>query len=236
MMQFPQFPQFQHMPPRLFFYIGIVLACAALLPPVLAVQARHTTSEKPPIHPFLDMDIQPKFKAQSPLDLFADGRSSRPQAAGTVARGETMEDAHLNFGIVDGAWATTTPRELPLSMDLLRRGQDRFNIYCTACHGYAGEGNGTVNRRAMELVANASGPVNGTVWVPAKNIHDPTVTMQPIGQLFNTVTHGVRNMAGYGTQIPTADRWAIVAYVKALQRSFDAQVQDVPPDQRSKLP
>ena len=77
--------------------------------------------------------------------------------------------------------------------------------------------------------------MNGTVWVPAKNIHDPTVTVQPVGQLFNTVTHGIRNMAGYGTQIPTDDRWAIVAYVKALQRSFDAQLQDVPPDQRSKV-
>ena len=223
------------MPPKIFFYLGIVAACAALIPPVLAVQSRNTTSEKPPLHAFLDMDVQPKFKPQTESALFADGRSARPQPAGTVARDEAMKDTHRNFGVVDGQWATTMPRDLPVSMELLRRGQERFNIYCTACHGYAGEGNGTVNRRALELVSNASGPVNGTVWVPAKNIHDPTVAVQPVGQLFNTVTHGIRNMAGYGTQIPTDDRWAIVAYVKALQRSFDAQLQDVPPDQRSKV-
>lgn len=223
------------MPPRAFLYIGLVLGCVALLPPVLAVQSRNTTSAKPPIHPFLDMDLQPKFKPQSESPLFADGRSARPQPAGTVARDEAFEDTHLNFGVVDGQWATTLPREMPISMQLLERGRQRFDIYCTACHGYAGEGNGTVNRRALELVTNASGPVNGTVWVPAKNLHDPAITVQPVGQLFNTVTHGIRNMAGYGTQIPTADRWAIVAYVKALQRSFNAQVQDVPPDQRSKV-
>jgi mono/diheme cytochrome c family protein len=104
----------------------------------------------------------------------------------------------------------------------LERGQQRFNIYCSACHGYAGFGDGAVNQRAMELVANAAGPVNGTQWVAAKSLHDETTRNQPVGQLFNTITHGIRNMAGYGAQIPTQDRWAIAAYVKALQLSQDA--------------
>ena len=86
-----------------------------------------------------------------------------------------------------------------------------------------------MNQRAMELVANTNGPVNGTVWVQAKNlVHDELVTVQPMGQLFNTITYGIRNMAGYGSQIPTEDRWAIAAYVKALQRSQNAQPSDVP--------
>ena len=108
----------------------------------------------------------------------------------------------------------------------LERGQQRFNIYCSACHGYAGFGDGAVNKRAMELVANATGPVNGTQWVAAKSLHDETTRNQPMGQLFNTITHGIRNMAGYASQIPVEDRWAIAAYVKALQLSQDAAAAD----------
>jgi mono/diheme cytochrome c family protein len=109
---------------------------------------------------------------------------------------------------------------------LLARGQERFGIYCAACHGYAGFGDGAVNQRALELVSNVNGPVNGTTWVAAKNLHDETVRTQSMGQVFNTITHGIRNMAGYGAQIPVADRWAIAAYVKALQLSQDASASN----------
>jgi mono/diheme cytochrome c family protein len=111
---------------------------------------------------------------------------------------------------------------MKLDQATLERGQQRFNIYCSACHGYAGYGDGAVNQRAMELVSNVNGPVNGTQWVAAKSLHDETTRHQPMGQLFNTITHGIRNMAGYGAQISVADRWAIAAYVKALQFSQDA--------------
>jgi mono/diheme cytochrome c family protein len=183
---------------------------------------RATPSANRPIHIFWDMDFQPKFKTQVANPLFADGRAMRPPVAGTVARGEAYADSHTYEGVVDGQWATALPAGVAMDMATLERGQQRFNIYCSACHGYAGFGDGAVNKRAMELVANAAGPVNGTQWVAAKSLHDDTTRHQPVGQLFNTITHGIRNMAGYGSQIPTEDRWAIAAYVKALQLSQDA--------------
>jgi len=139
-----------------------------------------------------------------------------------VARGESYVDTHMYEGVVDGQWATALPTSMKLDQATLERGQQRFNIYCSACHGYAGYGDGAVNQRAMELVSNVNGPVNGTQWVAAKSLHDETTRNQPMGQLFNTITHGIRNMAGYGSQISVADRWAIAAYVKALQFSQDA--------------
>jgi mono/diheme cytochrome c family protein len=168
------------------------------------------------------MDFQPKFKTQAPNPLFADGRAMRPPVEGTVARGESYVDTHLFEGVAAGGWATTLPGSMAMDEATLQRGHQRFDIYCSACHGYAGFGDGAVNQRAMELVANANGPVNGTQWVAAKSLHDETTRNQPMGQLFNTITHGIRNMAGYGSQITVEDRWAIAAYVKALQLSQDA--------------
>jgi mono/diheme cytochrome c family protein len=208
--------------PRILVYSLLVAGCLALIPPVVFARMRATPSPNRPIHIFWDMDFQPKFKTQVANPLFADGRAMRPPVAGTVARGEAYADSHMYEGVVDGQWATALPAGVAMDMATLERGQQRFNIYCSACHGYAGFGDGAVNKRAMELVANAAGPVNGTQWVAAKSLHDDTTRHQPVGQLFNTITHGIRNMAGYGSQIPTEDRWAIAAYVKALQLSQDA--------------
>jgi mono/diheme cytochrome c family protein len=87
----------------------------------------------------------------------------------------------------------------------------------------------------MDAMSNSDGPIYGTAWVQAKSVHDPTVRDQSVGQIYNTITHGIRNMAGYAAQIPTEDRWAIAAYVKALQKSQDARLQDVPPQERASL-
>jgi mono/diheme cytochrome c family protein len=208
--------------PRILVYSLLVAGCLALIPPVVFARMRATPSPNRPIHIFWDMDFQPKFKTQVANPLFADGRAMRPPVAGTVARGEAYADSHMFEGVVDGQWAVALPAGMSMNAATLERGQQRFNIYCSACHGYAGFGDGAVNQRAMELVSNASGPVNGTQWVAAKSLHDDTTRHQPMGQLFNTITHGIRNMAGYGAQIPTEDRWAIAAYVKALQLSQDA--------------
>ncbi len=221
--------------PRIIICFLLILSLLAMLPPIIAAQARSKPSPNLPINMIQDMDLQAKFKAQSVNDLFADGRSQRPQIAGTVARGESYLDTHFNEGVVNGEWATVNPTQVPVTMASIARGQERFNIYCTPCHGYSGAGNGTVNQRALELVSNVEGPVNGTVWVAAKSLHDATVSVQPVGQLFNTVTNGVRNMAGYGSQIPIEDRWAIVSYVRALQRSQNASINDVPADKRGGL-
>jgi len=208
--------------PRILVYSLLVAGCLALIPPVVFARMRATPSPNRPIHIFWDMDFQPKFKTQVANPLFADGRAMRAPVQGTVGRGEAYADAHLYEGVVGGQWATSLPAAVKMDAATLERGQQRFNIYCSACHGYAGFGDGAVNQRAMELVSNATGPVNGTQWVAAKSLHDETTRNQPVGQLFNTITHGIRNMAGYGAQIATEDRWAIAAYVKALQLSQDA--------------
>ena len=208
--------------PRIIVYVLMIGGCIALIPPLVFARMRATPSPNRPIHIFWDMDFQPKYKTQTPNPLFADGRSMRPPVQGSVARGESYVDTHMYEGVVDGQWASALPASMKLDQATLERGQQRFNIYCSACHGYAGYGDGAVNQRAMELVSNVNGPVNGTQWVAAKSLHDETTRNQPMGQIFNTATHGIRNMAGYGAQISVADRWAIAAYVKTLQFSQDA--------------
>ena len=210
----------------------LILSVAAMIPPTIVARARAVRSAKTRIHFVQDMDNQPKFRAQHANPLFADGRAMRPPVAGTVARGQLDTDEHFHGGIANGAWATTFPAQTPLTLNLVKRGRERFNIYCRPCHGAAGHGDGMVNKRAMELVNLA---VNGTTWVQPKSLHESQIREQPVGQVFNTITNGVRNMAGYQSQIPVADRWAIVAFVKALQRSQNARVQDVPIDERQSL-
>jgi len=204
----------------------LIGGCLALIPPLVFARMRATPSPNRPIHIFYDMDFQPKFKTQAGNPIFADGRAMRPPVEGTVARGESYVDTHMYEGVSGGQWATALPAPMKLDAATLARGRQRFDIYCSACHGYAGFGDGAVNQRAMELVTNANGPVNGTQWVAAKSLHDDTTRNQPMGQLFNTITHGIRNMAGYASQIPVEDRWAIAAYVKALQLSQDAAAAD----------
>ncbi len=208
--------------PRVIVYSLLVLFLLALVPPVLFARARSTPSPRRPVHLFHDMDFQPRFETQVANPLFADGRAMRQPVAGAVARGEVFDDPHFHEGVVDGEWAWEFPDRVSVDLAFLERGRERFNIYCSVCHGIAGFGDGIVNQRAMELMANADGPVDGTSWVQAKSIHAVEVASQPVGQIFHSISKGVRNMAGYESQIPVADRWAIVAYVKALQRSQDA--------------
>jgi mono/diheme cytochrome c family protein len=222
--------------PRPLAYVAGTLAMALLIPPFAIAWIRAEPSKGRPIHIFWDMDMQPKFKAQSANPLFADDRAMRPIVPGTVARGETNLDGHLAEGVgADGEWANSLPNGLTPDTTLLTRGQDRFAIYCTPCHGIAGYGDGMINRRAMELMNNSEGPPAGTAWVAAKSLHDETIRPQPIGQVYHTITHGIRNMAGYAAQVPIEDRWAIAAYVKALQLSQNARPQDIPPPRRPGL-
>lgn len=213
-------------PPKFFIYAAIVATTVALIPPALIYWAREMNSEKPRIHYIQDMDNQARFKTQQANDLFRDGRASRPTVEGTVARGEVMLDEHYWKGWTDGDWATEYPDQITIDRALLERGQERYGIYCSMCHGQAGYGDGAVHVRAMELVNNpAIG--NGTVWVQPRNIHESEVRVQPVGQIYNTITNGIRNMAGYAPQIPVEDRWAIVAYVEVLHRSQNALPQDL---------
>lgn len=222
-------------PPRWMIFTGALAALALAIPPVVIARVRSTPDPNRPVHIFFDMDFQPKFKSQAVNPLFADGRAQRYAVAGTVAQGETMLNPHLYEGAVDGNWADTLPAGMTMSSEFLARGQQRYNIYCSVCHGYAGWGDGSVNKRAMELMSNSEGPVQGTSWVQAKSLHDPLVREHPLGMLYNIATNGIRNMAGYGAQIDLEDRWAIAAYVKALQLSQNASLQDVPPELRANL-
>lgn len=172
-----------------------------------------------------DMDRQEKFRPQSVNPMFADSRADRRPVPGTVAQGQLEEDSHLNRGLVNGAWAVEFPG--PVTESTMRRGQQRYEIFCAPCHGLAGMGDGIVAARAERLQ-------EGT-WTPPTNLHDVAVRERPVGHLYNTIANGIRNMPAYGAQIPVADRWAIVAYVRALQKSQNARIEDVPADIRPTL-
>ena len=121
-------------------------------------------------------------------------------------------------------WITSFPKQLTIDEEFIRRGKQRFEIYCTACHGYGGDGNGLVNQRALGLALSGK-----AAWTTAKSLHDPEVVSQDIGRIFDTITNGRSTMGPYQRQIPTRDRWAIVAYVKALQVQGKTRDAYVPP-------
>ncbi|MEZ4221229.1 MAG: quinol:electron acceptor oxidoreductase subunit ActD [Polyangiaceae bacterium] len=205
----------------------IIAATAAMVPFAFVAKARAAKSTSTRVHAMGDMDWQLKYQAQQPNTIFADGRAERADVPGTVAVGELREDAHLYEGKENGAWARTFPPTIEPSAENLARGQQRFGIYCAPCHGMSGNGDGAVAKRAASLA-------EGT-WIPPTNLHQDYLRVMPVGQLFNTVTHGVRNMAGYGQLIPSEDRWKILMYVRALQRSRQTGIADVPEAERASL-
>lgn len=213
--------------PRGLVYALVVISVAALVPFGLIARARASTMRKTRIHIIPDMDSQTKYKAQRMLDFFPDDRAMRPQIPGTIAVGQLDADDHLYRGKVNGAWALTFPKQVPATEATMKRGQQRFGIYCTPCHGVAGNGDGMVAKRATALA-------QGT-WVPPANLNQDYLRVMPVGQLFNTITRGIRNMPAYGPQIPPKDRWAIVMYMRALQRSHKATINDVPAAERGSL-
>lgn len=214
------------MVPRWIKYALIVIGMLALIPPALIARARIVPKQHPRIHIIQNMDNQPKYVGQQPNLLFNDGRSMRPVVPGAIAQGDMVDDTHYAMGVVDGQWVTAFPERVKITTDFVLRGQERFEIYCMPCHGPTGVGDGIINQRAMQLLER--GLPTGTTWVQAKNIHEPQIVEQPLGQVFNTITNGVRNMSGYGDQISIYDRWAIVSYIKALQESRNANPTTVP--------
>lgn len=217
--------------PRIFVYGMIILTVAALVPFALFAKARETQTRDRRLHAIWDMDFQPKYKAQRENPLFEDRRAMRLPLDGTVAVGQLKTDDHLNKGKVDGVFARTFPREITASTETIERGQERFGIYCAPCHGYSGAGDGMVHKRAAAL---QEAGVAGS-WVPPTNLQQQTLYEQPVGQLFDSITNGVRNMPGYGHAVSTEDRWAIVMYLRALQRMRVASLGDLTPEERSAL-
>ncbi len=209
---------------------AVVLGALSLVPFGVIARARNVTTTSPRIHIIRDMDSQEKFKAQAESALFADGRAMRPPVPGTVARGELMDDDHLERGLdPDGKFAATLPAALGLADDaklaaLLERGRERYGIHCAPCHGLSGWGDGMIHQRAL-LLTEKRPPEDGMQWVPPTNYHSDALRAYPVGRLFHVATHGIRNMAGYGAQMSTRDRWAVAAYVKALQHSQHPEMQ-----------
>lgn len=186
---------------------------------------RGNPSSEPPIHWQRQMFTQDKGKAQRENTFFADHRAMRPLVEGTVPANASVELGPYYTGKDEkGAFVTNWPAEVQVSMDLLKRGQERFNIYCAPCHDRTGSGNGVVIQRANRT----------SRWVPTSYFEDRLMNM-PVGQLFDTITNGVRTMPAYAYQVPISDRWAIVSYVRALQRSQRAVLADVPESQRNNL-
>jgi len=211
--------------PRWLLYTVVVLVVLSWVPLVVIMKARHSTSTKPRIHIIQDMDNQSKYKAQARNRLFADRRAMRPPVPGTVARGTLDEDDSLFRGTVDDGFVEEIP--VPITMQLMERGRERYEIYCAPCHGLAGYGDGMVSKRA-ELLQEGT-------WTPPASFHTELVRGRAAGHLFNSISNGIRNMPSYAPQITVDDRWAIVAYVRALQRSQSAPVEDVPPELRAQL-
>jgi mono/diheme cytochrome c family protein len=180
---------------------------------------RGTPFKSPPVEIFSDMDRQPKYKPQSESSFFADGRTDRPVPANTIPRKGYIADTHLATGKSDsGEFASGFPIEV--TSELMARGRDRYQIFCTPCHGALGDGNGITRQYGM--VATAS-------------YHDDRVREMSEGEIYNTITNGKKTMGRYGDKMSVEDRWAVVAYLRALQRTNQGTVDDVPPANRSEL-
>ncbi len=179
---------------------------------------RNAPSEKPPLHVNPNMDDQPKYNAQAKSRFFADGATMRVPPAGTVARGFLRDDDIYFTGKMDTTPVAKSP--VPTTMQLLQRGQERFTIFCSPCHGRLGDGKGIMMQRG---------------YVPPPSFHEDRIRNFADGQIFDVVTNGIRNMPSYRFQIPVEDRWAIIAYLRALQRSQNARLDDIPQEFRGTL-
>lgn len=179
---------------------------------------RGTTFTQPPLDLFPDwafpgMEVQPKHRPQSASRFFADGRADRTPPPHTVARGLLRDDDHLHLGRTSsGAFAPGLPPSLTVDLGFLERGRDRYQIYCAPCHGALGDGNGMTKRYGMGATPS---------------YHDPRIRALADGEIFNTITAGKNTMMSYADKITPEDRWAVVAYVRALQRAQQGTVADV---------
>ena len=210
-----------------YFLTGFVFLCLVI---VSVAGFRGGMSRRPPIELFPDMDRQPKLRPQTHNSLFPDQFSSRLPVEGTVPRSKPavlegreiypFEDHPLNTGRVPGTTNFVETIPLAVTEQLLARGQQRYSINCAPCHGASGDGKGITSKYNMLAMAN---------------FHDVRLVKMPDGEIFNTITYGKNLMGAYGPNVAIADRWAIVAYVRALQLSENARVEDVPAEHRAEI-
>jgi mono/diheme cytochrome c family protein len=165
-----------------------------------------------------DMHDQPRYEPLEANPFFADQRASRPQVAGTVARGQLHEDEHLYRGVVNGEPAETFP--FPVTRQVIERGRQRFEIFCTPCHGRLGNGQGMVTQRGFRH---------------PPTYHSEQLREAPVGHFFDVISNGFGAMYSFNDRIPAEDRWAIVAYIRTLQFSQAARAAELPPAMRQEL-
>lgn len=177
------------------------------------------TTRQPPITVFPDMRWQGRYDPQERSDFFADHLASRRPVEGTVPRGRLRDDQTGFFtGVVNNQYIGRNP--MTIDENLMHTGQRRFNTYCSPCHDRTGQGRGVVAQRAT--------------WIPT-NLHEARVKQFNDGEIFNVITMGRRSMPSYRFQVTEDDRWAIVAYVRALQRTTSNTLDDMPADRRAAL-
>ncbi len=179
---------------------------------------RGTKTARNPIEIFPDMVRQAKVLEQAPSHFFSDRRASRYPVSGTVPTSDPVDLPYLDTGMMGDHWGEGIP--IPVTAETLKKGKERFEIFCSACHGATGAGNGIATQY-------------GLVGVP--NYHSDHTRQMPEGQIFYVITHGQGLMLGYGANLTVEERWAIVAYIRALQRSQNATLADVPVAERSQL-
>jgi mono/diheme cytochrome c family protein len=165
-----------------------------------------------------DMHDAPSYDPLQESTFFADGRASRVLVANTVARGQLREDEHFFTGKINGQLATEFP--MPVTPEVMARGQERFNVFCSPCHGRTGEGNGMIVQRGFRQ---------------PPSYHEDRLVEAPAGHFFDVMTSGFGAMQDYSAQVPVSDRWAIAAYIRALQFSRRATMTDVPADRRAEM-
>jgi mono/diheme cytochrome c family protein len=203
-------------------YLLLVFGVTVIAVMVVAGK-RGDMTRRPPIELFPDMDRQPKLRPQEANSFFKDGLSSQQPLAGTVARGSPWQDSPENTGRIPGTTNFVATIPVAVTQQLLARGQQRFNINCSPCHGTQGDGKGITTKFGMVVIAD---------------LHDGQtrkVPQQPDGELFNTISNGKGLMQGYAANVTISDRWAIIAYVRALQRSHLGLMDDVPAAERANV-
>jgi mono/diheme cytochrome c family protein len=224
---------------RYFFIVFILISVAVLS--LAGIRFDHGGSKmaRPPIQIFPDMDQQPRYDPQHPSGVFADGRSARKPVEGTVPMGYALHGSYLQAGAKNGAYEPAGFANQPdyfntgkfgdsygdgfpveITAKLVVRGQQRYDINCAVCHGKAGMGNGIVGQYGVAAIAN---------------LQDDRIRVMPDGQIFSTITNGRNTMGAYGPQIAIEDRWAIVAYIRALQKSQSVKLAELPAAKQTEL-
>jgi len=211
------------------YFLAIFVLAVAVVVGILGFRGTHF--RKPPLYIFPDMEFQLKLRPQKENGFFTNGITSQLHIPGTIARSTPLqsangpvypyEDAPINTGHVTGTTNFIENNPMPITAELLKRGQQRFTINCTPCHGATGEGKGITQKiGAMAVVAN---------------LHDKRIAELPDGELFFVITNGRNLMGAYGANVTVEDRWAIIAYLRALQLSRLGAVDDLPQELRATL-